>query len=390
MSGAALSVKSAIAVKSISSIPRADDLAREVYCILGVPIDAVEMPEVLRRIEVAAADTKAFVLSTPNLNFLISSRSDPEFRESLLLSDLCPTDGTPIVWLARIMGIPIRHRVAGSDIFEALKAKRKRARSLKVFLFGGAEGIAAAASKTLNDARGGLSCTGYIYPGFGAVDEMSSSDLIDEVNSSQSDILVASLGAKKGQQWLLRNHHKLRIPVRAHLGATLNFQAGTVKRAPMRFRKLGLEWLWRIKEEPHLWTRYGYDGAVLLRLLMTHVLPLKIITRWLLLNSKRTSEEFFISKTESAQTITVKIWGAATTANTSKAISFLSNALGSQKDLAINLSDTCLVDARFLGLLLMVRKCLKEEGKNLNLQGASPVLAKLFRLSGAGFLLAGG
>ena len=65
------------------------------------------------------------------------------------------------------------------------------------------------------------------------------------------DFLAVSLGAKKGQAWLLRNHHRLQIPVRAHLGATINFQTGTVKRAPASIRQaLGFEWLWRIKEEP--------------------------------------------------------------------------------------------------------------------------------------------
>ena len=98
-----------------------DDLFREVYCVLGMPIDAIEMPAVLHSIEAAAANTAPFVISTPNLNFLVNMQTDPEFRESLLLSDLCPADGMPIVWIARLIGIPIKRRIAGSDIFEALK-----------------------------------------------------------------------------------------------------------------------------------------------------------------------------------------------------------------------------------------------------------------------------
>ena len=380
----------AIVVDLVDAVSQADDLSREVYCILGMPIDAVEMPDVLRRIEGAARAGEPFVISTPNLNFLISSQSDPEFRESVLLSDLCATDGTPIIWLARIMGIPITNRIAGSDIFEALKTKRKPSRALKVFLFGGAEGVASAASKTLNDTRGGLRCVGLIQPGFGSIDEMSRSDLIDEVNSSHADMLVASLGAKKGQLWLLRNHRDLRIPVRAHLGATLNFQAGTVKRAPMTFRRLGLEWLWRIKEEPHLWTRYAHDGGVLLRLLVTNVLPLKILGAWSLARSHGTNKDLIIGETESADTITVNLSGGATASQAHKAISVLLKALRRPgKNVIINLSDVCHVDARFLGLLLMLRKCLKEEDRSLQLTGAGPRLARLFRLNGVGFLLVG-
>ena len=88
-----------------------------------MPIDAIEMPAVMQSIEMAAANAAPFVISTPNINFLVNSQNDPEFRESLLLSDLCPADGMPIVWIARLMGIPIKHRIAGSDIFEALKAR---------------------------------------------------------------------------------------------------------------------------------------------------------------------------------------------------------------------------------------------------------------------------
>jgi N-acetylglucosaminyldiphosphoundecaprenol N-acetyl-beta-D-mannosaminyltransferase len=97
-----------------------DDLSRETYCILGIPIDAIEMPAVLRTIDAAAESGKPFVLSTPNLNFLVTSQTDPEFRESVLLSDLCSPDGMPIIWIARLLGIPIKRRVAGSDIFPAL------------------------------------------------------------------------------------------------------------------------------------------------------------------------------------------------------------------------------------------------------------------------------
>src|SRR5438874_9752502 len=86
------------------------DLTRPVYCVLGMPIDAIKLATVVQRTEAAAADRSVFLISTPNLNFLVSSLSDPEFRESLLESDLCPPDGTPIVWIAQLLGLPINER----------------------------------------------------------------------------------------------------------------------------------------------------------------------------------------------------------------------------------------------------------------------------------------
>src|ERR1700756_4970152 len=77
-------------------------LSRSVYCILGMPIDAIDLTTVVRKIRAAAADRSTLLLSTPNLNFLVNSRSDSEFRESLLDSDLCVPDGMPIIWIARL------------------------------------------------------------------------------------------------------------------------------------------------------------------------------------------------------------------------------------------------------------------------------------------------
>ena len=81
-----------------------------------------------------------------------------------------------------------------------------------------------------------LRCVGTLDPGFGSVDEMSRDQIIDEINASQADFLAVSLGAKKGQLWLHRNHQRLTIPIRVPLGAAINFQAGKVKRAPPRLR----------------------------------------------------------------------------------------------------------------------------------------------------------
>src|SRR6266571_9304737 len=137
-----------------------------------MPIDAIEMPSVVERIEAAAMRGRPYLSSTPNLNFLVHSQADAEFRESLLSSDLCPADGMPIVWIARLMGVPTP-KIAGSDIFDALKASPGAARRLKVFLFGGPEGVAAAACRSLNGTPGGLACVGSLYPGFGSVEDMS-------------------------------------------------------------------------------------------------------------------------------------------------------------------------------------------------------------------------
>ena len=130
-----------------------------------MPVDAIGMSAALGRIASAAAGKVPFLISTPNLNFLINSQSNSDFRESLILSDLCTADGMPIIWIAWLIGIPIKYRVAGSDMFDALKAEQRPADLLKIFFFGGAEGVAAAASQVLNSQPKGLCCVGSLYPG---------------------------------------------------------------------------------------------------------------------------------------------------------------------------------------------------------------------------------
>jgi len=374
-------------IDTVGNSIQPDDLTREVYGVLGIPVDLIDMAAVLRKIEVAAAGKSPFLLSTPNLNFLVTSRLDPEFRESLLISDLCPADGIPIVWLARLLGVPIKERIAGSDIFEALKSARYASQRLSVFLFGGLEGVAAEACSKLNAEPGGLTCAGSFYPGFCTVDEMSTDAIIDLINSSNADFLIAALGAKKGQAWLLRNHDRLRIPVRVHLGATINFQAGTVKRAPARMRKWGLEWLWRIKEEPQLWTRYWDDGIVLLRLVLTHVVPLMILARWNQLRWGGKAQYLLIKRVEDHKSVILSINGAAIAQNVGNALPYFKDAAGASKDVVINFTDTRLIDARFIGLLLMLNKLLKRQQLHLTFTGISPRIARIFRLHGFGFLL---
>ena len=365
-----------------------DAVSREVYCVLGVPVDVYGMSTVLRYIETAAAHKVPFFISAPNLNSLINMRLDPDFRESFLQSDLCPVDGMPIVWIARLFGVPIKERIAGSDIVDALKIEHDRAKPLKVFLFGGPESVAAAACRALNAKPCGLCCVGSHYPGFGSIDDMSQDDIIEKINSSGADFLAVSLGAKKGQLWLRRNHHRLLIPVRFHLGAVVNFQAGTIKRAPPAMRKLGLEWLWRIGQEPYLWRRYWNDGWVLVRILFTRLLPLLVLTRWQLKDGS--SEECLVLKEISDDESIVRLIGLATARNVEKIIPVFRDAIARKKRVVIDFSKTRTIDVRFIGLLLMLRKELKGTGESLKLVGISRRLERIFRLNGTGFLLPAG
>ncbi len=364
-----------------------DDLSRDVYCILVMPIDAIDMATAVARVEAAAAGATPYLISTPNLNFLVGSLSNPEFRNSVLSSDLSTADGMPIVWIARLLGLPVRERVAGSGMFDALAQRSEAKQPVGVFMFGGNEGVAEAAGQALNARAGSVRCVGSLYPGFGSLDDMSNAEVIDRINASKAGFLVVALGAEKGQSWLLRNHDRISVPVRAHLGAVINFQAGSVKRAPPLMQKTGLEWLWRIKEEPKLWRRYWKDGKTLAQLMLTRVLPLAIAAQRARFAPAR-RQLLATTVSQERNSVAVRLSGYALGAQIGFAVEGFRKAAGlTNGEIVVDLREVKAVDQRFLGLLLMLRKTLAAKGATMKVVGASKSVARSFRLNQVDYLL---
>ncbi len=302
----------------------------------------------------------------------------------MLTSDLCPIDGMPLVWMARLMGLPLRERLSGSDIFDALRSRSSLRRKLKVFLFGGAEGVADKLCQTLNQKVGGLACVGALNPGFGSVVEMSADPILESINASEADLLTVFLSAEKAQGWLLRNHDRLTVPFRAQFGATINLQAGSVKRAPDIVQKLGFEWLWRIKEEPYLWRRYGSDGVGLLMLVVTCLVPLLIGN---LRRRSRSTARLTIQRKDDAQSALIKLSGSAISSQAELALGCFRSVLETRKPITIDIANIDDIDPRFFGLLLMLRKASRRAGIGVKLVNPTDRIRKSFRLNGFEFLL---
>lgn len=368
----------------------AETFARPVYCLLGLPFDAVDLAAAVRRVRRAAACHQPCVLATPNLNFLIACRSDPAFRDSVIASDLSLADGMPIVWLARLLGIPLPARVAGAGLFEALQrgeCRRKDDDRLGVYFFGGPAGAAELARQRLNASGGELVCVGCDCPGFGAVETMSGRARLERINASSADFLVVALGARKGQAWIERNRARLTVPVIGHLGAVVNFVAGTVARAPVWMQRTGLEWLWRIKEEPALWRRYWSDGLALLGLFFTRVLPQVWVSR----RRPPSAAALAAARIETfttANLASVQLAGAWGEANLRALRERLDDAFLAGRDVYVDMFGVSRVDSAFLGLLMLLYGYQRRQGRQLRIGPVQPAVRRSFRYSGAGFLLA--
>ena len=359
------------------------DFTREIYCIFGLPFDAVDLTKAECHIRNAIAERHPCFLTTPNLNFLISSYASEAFRDSVLRSDLSVADGMPIVWLAKLLGIPIRSRVAGSALFERLA--QSSIDPIRVYFFGGKEGVAESACKRLNATMPGMRCVGFKSPGFGSIAEMSDEATIAEINASNADFVVVSLGAAKGQAWIEANRHRLSAPVVSHLGAVVNFVAGTVSRSPKMLQTLGGEWLWRIKEEPSLWRRYLHDGWSLFGLAISSIVPL-VLARWREALSRRVSAaELHISL--DGNNIFVVLSGDWTVRCLGPLREALSRIVLLQKNIVLDIASVDRIDSAFVGLIMLLYGYQKKIGRGMVLKSPGKSVSNYFRYCRAGFLL---
>lgn len=356
-------------------------LSRDVWNILGLPFDNINLNESAKYVGNAVESRDPCFISTPNLNFVVATQSDLSFYQSVIESDLSLADGMPLIWVAKLLNIPITERVAGSSLFDKLAQGENTKNKIKVFFFGGQEGIAETAHQQLNQNANGMECCGHYDPGFVTVDEMSSPTIIDTINATQPDFIVVALGAKKGQQWIQQNRSHLTAPIISHLGAVINFVAGYVERAPKFWQNTGLEWLWRIKQEPALWRRYLFDGIAFLKLISFNILPLAIMDGWL----KRTNayhQKFELRIAHKTGTL-VALSGSLKYSELFQVKELLENELAKNKDgdVEIDCSELSYIDGAFIASLLLFQHYLNEQQRQLYLSNVPDTINRLLALN---------
>jgi len=358
------------------------DFQRDVWCLFGLPVDNLTMESAKRLIREKVKNEGNCVLSTINVNGVVQSIRDPLFRKAIIKSDIITIDGRPLLWLAKLLGYPMKEVVAGSSLIEELLNEECAADPpLTLYLFGGEDGVAKRAMELVNQKGGGLRAVGYSSPGFGSVEELSSKKIIDDINATKPDILLVALGAKKGTQWIEHNRELLEAKIICYLGATINFLAGTVVRSPKCFQKVGMEWIWRILQEPKLTTRYLDDGLGLSRIILSH------FSLWLkYLYWKRQSNTVDIDepliKAEEKFDDMILVLGRNILKRDGEVIQkSFSHCAMKKKDLQIDFKYTQFLNGDFLGWLLILAKYQENNGKRLVLWNLSGKLMTSLRLS---------
>jgi N-acetylglucosaminyldiphosphoundecaprenol N-acetyl-beta-D-mannosaminyltransferase len=370
-----------IQVSSLPPLPTPPpDFERPLVALLGLPIDAVDMAQAVALMEVSRRDKKRCFLSTPNLNFAIQSQHDAVFRDSICRSDLSTADGMPLVWIGKWVGAGLRERVSGASLFEQLHAIDNP--PWRVFFLGGPQGASQEACLALGSDVTNMQPVGLIFPGFGGMDDMSRQDIIDCINDAETDFLLVSLGAAKGQTWITENKSRLNAPVISHLGAVVNFAAGTVQRAPVWLQRIGFEWAWRIKEEPMLWRRYWTDGKALLRLALKQVLPLALQYR-LRRGQAKGAPAAAVWKSDTVLTLE----GFCAGERLGAVRQALTQAWARGGPLTLDLAGVKYFDIHFVGLWLLLESRMREAGRALHLSGVQPAHRRWLRWHAASHLL---
>ena len=241
---------------------------RDCRTIWGVPFDRVTMSQAVDHIEALIDRGEPSFVITANLNYVMLNEQNNDVPRITHDADLILADGQPIVLRSRIGGRPLPERVAGSEMIYDI-AKRGSQKRWSIYFLGGEPGVAEKCAKTLVRQYPGLRIAGIESPPFRALTDSEQKDQAERIRSSGADILLVAFGQPKGERWIHENHKRLGIPVSIQLGASFDFIAGTAKRAPEVWQKIGMEWFYRMMSDPkRLVPRYSKNAWFLVRSLV--------------------------------------------------------------------------------------------------------------------------
>ena len=188
---------------------------------------------------------------TPNVDFFIINQKDKEFYKILNESEYVLCDSQLIYIGSKFLGRPLKEKLSGSDVFPRYCQFHKDNSDIKIFLMGGLPGVAEKAAINLNKKNGREIIVGHYSPEFGYENsEQETQKMIDLFNQSSANVLALGTGAPKSEKWAFKHRDKINADIIFCIGATIDFEAGSVKRAPKWMQRFCLEWFYRLIKEP--------------------------------------------------------------------------------------------------------------------------------------------
>lgn len=247
----------------------------------GVRIHAITERQAIDHILNELDAGRGGTVVTPNLDHIRRSTRDLSFNALLAEADLVVADGMPLIWASKLQGTRLPQRVAGSDLISSL-SRDAGLRGKSIFLLGGVEGTAEAASEVLRNANPTLKVVGTYYPPFGFEDDAQEmARLVAKLKAAAPDIVFVALGSPKQENLIQRVRSVLPNAWWLGVGISFSFLCGDVKRAPKFLQRIGLEWVHRLLQDPkRLFHRYIVVGLPFSASLLSRSAA-KGMTRWM-------------------------------------------------------------------------------------------------------------
>jgi len=225
---------------------------RRTIDILGVKIDSITMKQAIDKINGFITEGGLHAVYTPNSEIVMAAQRDPELKDILNNGDMVVPDGAGILLAGKILGEKFPEKVSGVDLVKEIFKQANSKREISFFLLGAEPGIAERACINVLNSHKYVKIAGYHHGYFNPEEE---EQIIKSINESQCDILLVALGAPKQEKWIATHRDKLNVKVCIGVGGTFDILAGKSKLAPEYIRRMGLEWLYRLIQEPRRYKR---------------------------------------------------------------------------------------------------------------------------------------
>ena len=231
------------------------------FKVLGVRVDAVQIPDVIAQVENWIAEREpGHYIAVTGMHGISESCRNVNFRSVLNQASLVVADGMPLVWLGRWHGYDMRRRVYGPELTETFC--QETGGRYRHFFYGGAPGVADSLARAMQE-RYGICVAGTYCPPFRPLTEAEDREVVHIINSSRADVVWVGLSTPKQETWMYEHRDKLAAPVMFGVGAAFDLNTGRLQQAPRWMRENGLEWLFRLTMEPkRLWRRYLVAGPI--------------------------------------------------------------------------------------------------------------------------------
>ncbi len=233
--------------------------------LMGCQIDNLTMEETLQTVEGFIQSGRPHQHVVVNVDKVVKANRDHELRRIINECALVNVDGMPVVWASRLLGKPLKERVTGVDLFEALM-QRSAEKGWRIYFLGATEEVVSTVTLIYENKYPGLSIVGYRN---GYWTKEQEPRVVEQIKAAQADLLFVAISSPKKEQFLSNHQAEMRIPFAMGVGGTFDVMAGKVNRAPLWMQKSGFEWFFRFLQEPRrMFKRYFIDDMAFFWLLL--------------------------------------------------------------------------------------------------------------------------